>query len=100
VALSNLKGGAHAWAALRASSAESRFDAQHATGLTTLVAREEECELLLRRWAKAKSKGKSRAYCRNATDSGLCSACRIRSSRYEPGKSHALCVRRSVDKRI
>src|SRR5262249_54620652 len=44
-----------AWAALRASSVESRFEALHATGLTTLVGREEETELLLRRWSRAKS---------------------------------------------
>ena len=44
-----------AWAALRASAVESRFEALHATGVTALVGREEECELLLRRWARAKS---------------------------------------------
>ena len=44
-----------AWAALRASSAEGRFEALHATGLTALVGREEELELLLRRWSRAKS---------------------------------------------
>jgi class 3 adenylate cyclase/predicted ATPase len=44
-----------AWAALRASSAESRFEALHASGLTALVGREEEFDLLLRRWSKAKS---------------------------------------------
>ena len=43
------------WAALRASSVESRFEALHATGLTALVGREEELELLLRRWSKAKT---------------------------------------------
>jgi len=43
-----------AWAVLRPSSVESRFDALHASGLTELVGREEELELLLRRWAKAK----------------------------------------------
>ena len=37
-----------AWAALRASSAEGRFEALHATGLTALVGREEELELMLR----------------------------------------------------
>jgi len=42
-----------AWAALRASSAEGRFDALHASGLTALVGREEEFALLLRRWSKA-----------------------------------------------
>ena len=46
---------ARAWAALRASSVESRFEALHATGLTALVGREEELELLLRRWSKAKT---------------------------------------------
>ena len=45
----------HAWAALRPSSAESRFEALHGTGLTDLVGRGEELELLLRRWSKAKT---------------------------------------------
>ena len=35
--------------------AESRFEALHAGGLTALVGREEEIELLLRRWAEAKA---------------------------------------------
>ena len=43
-----------AWATLRPSSVESRFDAFHASGVTELVGREEELELLLRRWSKAK----------------------------------------------
>ena len=43
------------FAALRASSVESRFEAMHASGLTALVGREEELELLLRRWARAKT---------------------------------------------
>jgi hypothetical protein len=42
-----------AWAALRASSVESRFEALHTAGLTALVGREEELELLLRRWSRA-----------------------------------------------
>ena len=46
---------AHAWAVLRVSSVASRFEALHATGLTALVGREEELELLLRRWSKAKT---------------------------------------------
>ena len=44
-----------AWAALRASSVESRFEALHASGLTALVGRDEELELLLRRWSRAKT---------------------------------------------
>jgi predicted ATPase len=43
------------WAVLRASSVESRFEAMHASGLTALVGRDEEMELLLRRWARAKT---------------------------------------------
>jgi class 3 adenylate cyclase len=42
-----------AWAALRSSSIESRFEALHPGGVTALVGREEELELLLRRWSKA-----------------------------------------------
>ena len=44
-----------AWVALRPSSVESRFDALHTAGLTELVGREEELEILLRRWSKAKA---------------------------------------------
>jgi hypothetical protein len=46
---------ARTWAVLRPSTVESRFEALHATGLTALVGREEELELLLRRWARAKT---------------------------------------------
>src|SRR6516162_164733 len=44
-----------AWVALRASTVESRFEALHPSGLTALVGREEETELLSRRWSRAKS---------------------------------------------
>ena len=53
--LKGIAGPVQTWAVLRASSVESRFDALHATGPTELVGREEELELLLRRWARAKS---------------------------------------------
>jgi class 3 adenylate cyclase/tetratricopeptide (TPR) repeat protein len=53
--LKGIAGPVRAWAALRASSVEGRFEALHTTGLTALVGREEELELLLRRWSKAKS---------------------------------------------
>jgi class 3 adenylate cyclase/predicted ATPase len=53
--LKGIAGPVRAWAALRASSAESRFEALHTTGLTALVGREEELELLLRRWSRAKT---------------------------------------------
>jgi class 3 adenylate cyclase len=53
--LKGLAGPIRGWAALRASSVESRFEALHASGLTDLVGREEESELLLRRWSRAKS---------------------------------------------
>jgi class 3 adenylate cyclase len=53
--LKGIAGPTRAWAVLRASSAEGRFEALHATGLTALVGREEELELLLRRWSRAKT---------------------------------------------
>ena len=53
--LKGISGPVRACAARRASSAEGRFEAMHATGLTALVGREEETELLLRRWSKAKT---------------------------------------------
>jgi class 3 adenylate cyclase len=53
--LKGIAGAVRAWAALRASAVESRFEALHQSGITALVGREEECELLLRRWARARS---------------------------------------------
>jgi class 3 adenylate cyclase len=53
--LKGIAGPARAWAALRASSVESRFEALHSTNLTALVGREEEFELLLRRWSRART---------------------------------------------
>ena len=53
--LKGVAGPTRAYVALSESSRESRFDALHAEGLTALVGREEETELLLRRWIKAKA---------------------------------------------
>jgi class 3 adenylate cyclase len=53
--LKGVGGPVSAWAVLRSASVESRFEALRASGLTELVGREEELELLFRRWAKAKT---------------------------------------------
>ena len=53
--LKGISGPTRAWAALRPASVEGRFEAMHTSGLTDLVGREEELDLLLRRWSKAKS---------------------------------------------
>ena len=53
--LKGIAGPTRAWAAVRPGSAEGRFEALHGSGLTALVGREEELELLMRRWSKAKS---------------------------------------------
>ena len=45
-----------AWAVLRASTVESRFEALH-SGATSLVGREEEIEFLKRRWQSARAGG-------------------------------------------
>src|ERR1700688_428412 len=50
--LKGIAGPVRAWAALRASAVESRFEALHTAGLTALVGREEEFEVLLRRWSE------------------------------------------------
>ena len=50
-----IAGMVRAWAALRASSVESRFDALHTTGLTALVGRDEELAALQRHWSSAKT---------------------------------------------
>jgi class 3 adenylate cyclase/predicted ATPase/tRNA A37 threonylcarbamoyladenosine biosynthesis protein TsaE len=52
--LKGISGPIRAWAALRPASVEGRFEAMHAGGLTELLGREEELDLLLRRWSKAK----------------------------------------------
>jgi len=53
--LKGIAGPVRAWAALRPASVESRFEAFHAGGLTELVGRDEELDLLVRRWHQAKS---------------------------------------------
>ena len=53
--LKGIAGPTRAFVVLKESAQESRFEALHAGGLTPLVGREEEGELLLRRWAKAKA---------------------------------------------
>ena len=46
-----------AWEVLKASGVESRFDARHTSRLTPLIGRDEEIELLLRRWQHSKREG-------------------------------------------
>jgi class 3 adenylate cyclase/predicted ATPase len=53
--LKGIAGPVPVWAALRPSSAESRFDALHGSQLTALVGREEELGLLRRNWDQARS---------------------------------------------
>jgi class 3 adenylate cyclase/predicted ATPase len=53
--LKGVSGPVKAWVALRPASIESRFEALHSSGLTELVGREEELDLLMRRWSKAKA---------------------------------------------
>ena len=53
--LKGIAGLVRAFAALRPASVEGRFEAMHASELTDLVGRDEELELLLRRWSRAKS---------------------------------------------
>ena len=53
--LKGITGRVRAFAALRPSAVEGRFEAFHASDLTALVGREEELELLLRRWSRAKN---------------------------------------------
>jgi class 3 adenylate cyclase/predicted ATPase len=44
-----------AWQVLRPSAVASRFEAMHGSALGPLVGRDEEIDLLLRRWARAKT---------------------------------------------
>src|SRR5262249_22600825 len=53
--LKGIAGPIRAFAVVRPRSIASRFEAMHPGGMTELVGREEELELLLRRWANAKA---------------------------------------------
>src|SRR5437870_1115772 len=53
--LKGIAGPVQAFAAIRRSAVESRFEALHVAGLTALVGRDQEFELLLRRWSQAKA---------------------------------------------
>jgi class 3 adenylate cyclase len=53
--LKGIPGRIKAWAALRPSAVEGCFEALHAGGLTELIGRQEELELLPRRWSRAKT---------------------------------------------
>ncbi len=55
VELKGLPAPTRAWAVLRPSAVESRFEAFHASRLTAFVGREDESERLLRHWEKAKA---------------------------------------------
>jgi class 3 adenylate cyclase/tetratricopeptide (TPR) repeat protein len=55
VAIKGLREPVQAWRVTGTSAVQSRFEARHETSLTALVGREEELELLLRRWQRAKS---------------------------------------------
>jgi class 3 adenylate cyclase/predicted ATPase len=53
--LKGIPGLTRAWAVLRARPVESRFEALRAGHLTELVGRDEDCEGLHRRWARART---------------------------------------------
>jgi class 3 adenylate cyclase/tetratricopeptide (TPR) repeat protein len=55
VSLKGLADPVQAWQVLGVSAVESRFEAQHGAALTPLVGREEELELLMRRWRQARA---------------------------------------------
>jgi class 3 adenylate cyclase/predicted ATPase len=54
VELKGIAGKVPAWAVLRSSSLESRFEAMHPHRLSAFVGRDEEFELLIRRWTKTR----------------------------------------------
>jgi class 3 adenylate cyclase/predicted ATPase len=55
VTLKGLAEPVQAWQVTGVSAVQSRFEAQHGPNLTPLVGREEELDLLLRRWQQAKA---------------------------------------------
>ena len=55
VEVKGIAGPVPVWQVLRPSAVESRFEALRGSALTPLVGRDEEIDLLLRRWARAKA---------------------------------------------
>jgi class 3 adenylate cyclase len=55
VEVKGVAGPVPAWRALRPSAVASRFEALRGAALTRLIGRDEEIDLLLRRWARAKA---------------------------------------------
>jgi class 3 adenylate cyclase len=55
IELKGIAGPVPAWQVLRPSAVASRFEALRGSALTPLVGRDEEIELLLRRWVRAKA---------------------------------------------
>jgi class 3 adenylate cyclase/predicted ATPase len=55
IELKGIAGRVSAWQALRSSAIASRFEALRGLALTPLVGRDEEIDLLLRRWERAKA---------------------------------------------
>jgi hypothetical protein len=55
VAVKGIAAPVPAWQVLRPSAIESRFEALRGSALSRLVGRDEEIDLLLRRWARAKA---------------------------------------------
>jgi tRNA A37 threonylcarbamoyladenosine biosynthesis protein TsaE len=76
--LKGISGPTRAWVAVRSASVEGRFEAFHASGLTELVGREEELELLLRR--------SSRAWCSRGLSESL------RWSKAKTGKGQVVLI--------
>jgi class 3 adenylate cyclase/predicted ATPase len=52
--LKGIAGAVQVWAAVRPTSVEGRFEAFHRNDFTSFVGRDEESQLLLRRWSRAK----------------------------------------------
>jgi hypothetical protein len=55
VEVKGISGSVPTWQVLRASGVANRFEALRGSALTPLIGRDEEIELLLRRWARAKA---------------------------------------------
>jgi class 3 adenylate cyclase len=55
VTLKGLPEAVHAWQVIEQAEVESRFEALHTGPMTPLIGRDEELELLLRRWRQAKA---------------------------------------------
>ena len=90
--LKGIAGPVRAWAAVRASSVESRFEALHAAGLTALVGREEETRTAAAALVESKELAKAKSCCSPARPASASHGSRRRCWNSSPASRIPACA--------